>query len=340
MTSLADTTKPARFDPALAVLDLALNRETARKHFKRRLERLSGSGKLRLKDVRLIRHKPGRRCIVEYDVEVDKPDAPKEIVTLIGKTRVRRSGNEAFRLQQAFWNAGFDSECPDRISVPEPIGVIAAFQMWFQRKVEGPTAEKLIATSNGVELASRVAQAIHKLHNAGVPTDKSHTISDELKILRACFDQLKTSHAQLSDRLDRLFDACEVVSAKTRSGGSCGIHRDFYASQVIVNNDRLWLLDFDLYCQGDPALDTGNFIGHITEQALRELGSADSLKSAERVLEEEFVGLAGENMRPAVHLYRDLTLARHIFLSAKFPERRHLTEQLLEICESRFSVAR
>lgn len=337
MSAVAPIEKTVHFDPELPLLDLALKRETARKHFRRRLPRLSKDGILRLKKIRLVRHKPGRRCLVEYDVQVERPNAPIEIVTLIGKSRVRRSGNEAFRLQQAIWDAGFDSESADGISSPEPIGVIAAFQMWFQRKVDGPTAEKLIGTTHGADLPRRVARAIHKLHTAGVPTEKTHTIQDELKILRGCFDQLKTDAPQWSQRLDQLMAGCERVSANTPKRGSCGIHRDFYASQIIVNDERLWLLDFDLYCQGDPALDVGNFIGHITEQALREFGSPDALREAECVLEEEFVRLSGECVRPAVHLYRDLTLARHIFLSTKFPERKHLTERLLEICESRFN---
>jgi Predicted aminoglycoside phosphotransferase len=336
MSADAVIEKPVPFDRELPLLDLALNRQTARNHFRRRLPRLSGDGKLRLKKIRLIRHKQGRRCVVEYDVEVDRPDAPKEFVTLIGKTRVRRSGNEAFRLQRAIWDSGFDSASPDGISVPEPIGVIASFQMWFQRKVEGPTVEKFLTTNSGVHLARRVAQAIHKLHAAGVPTDKSHTINDELKILRECFEQVAALNPQWSQRLDRLLIACEQLSARTPVGGNRGIHRDFYSSQVIVDGERLWLLDFDLYCRGDPALDAGNFIAHITEQALRELGSPDALLEVERALEEEFIRLSGEPARPALHLYRDLTLARHILLSTKFPERNHLTERLLELCETRF----
>jgi tRNA A-37 threonylcarbamoyl transferase component Bud32 len=338
MSADAVIEKAVPFDPELPLLDVALNRQTARKHFRRRLPRLSGDGMLRLKKIRLVRHKPGRRCVVEYDVQVERPNAPKESVTLIGKTRVRRSGNEAFRLQQAIWNAGFDSASTDGISVPEPIGVIGALQMWFQRKVEGPTIEKFLTTNRGVRLARRVAQAIHKLHSAGVPTGRSHTMGDELKILRECFEQVAALHPQWSQRLERLMVACEKLSGKTPAGGKCGIHRDFYASQVIVNDERLWLLDFDLYCQGAPSLDAGNFIAHITEQALRELGSPDALLEVERALEEEFVRLSGEGTRPAVHLYRDLTLARHILLSTRFPERNHLTERLLLLCESRFGL--
>ena len=44
----------------------------------------------------------------------------------------------------------------------------------------------------------------------------------------------------------------------------------------------LWLIDFDLYCLGDPGLDAGNFIGHVTEQALRQYGDAHRLARFEQ----------------------------------------------------------
>jgi aminoglycoside phosphotransferase (APT) family kinase protein len=119
----------------------------------------------------------------------------------------------------------------------------------------------------------------------------------------------------------------------------CGIHRDFYSDQVIVDGPRLYLIDFDLYCLGDPALDIGNFLGHITEQSLRTLGDAGALAEVERALEERFIELSGEAVRPAVRGYAVLTLARHIYLSTRFPERRPWTERLLELCEERLGVA-
>jgi aminoglycoside phosphotransferase (APT) family kinase protein len=258
-----------------------------------------------------------------------------ERVTLIGKTRARRSGNEAFRLQRALWDAGFDAQSQDHISVPEPIGVIAAFQMWFQRKVKGPTAEQLLTTKDAIPLARRVAQAIHKLHKTPIPTDKTHTIKDELKILRNCLAQVAILYPEWSQRLERLMRLCEKIGCEMQPAGPCGIHRDFYASQVIVESDRLWLIDFDLYCMGDPALDAGNFVGHITQQSLREYGRTEALMEVEHALEEEFVRLSGERTRAPLRVYRDLTLVRHIFLSTKFAERRHLAEPLLNLCEER-----
>ena len=332
-------TQVEALDEALPTLSWALDFAIARHEFKRRLPRLSGDGKLRLKAIRLTRLKPGKRAVVEYDVEIRRPDLPEQKVTLIGKLRARRSGNEAFRQLETIWNAGFDTRSADGISVPEPIGVIAKFQMWFQRKVGGVPAEELLAGADGVALARRVAEAIHKLHRANLPTGKRHTMADELRILRDCFDQVAEGKPDWAQRLTRLMDACERLVASVPAPAVCGIHRDFYPAQVMVDGARLWLIDFDLFCLGDPGLDVGNFLGHVTEQALREHGDARALRDVEQALEDRFVKLSGEHTRVAVRAYANLTLARHIFLSTRFPERQHLTETLLQLCEQKLSVA-
>jgi aminoglycoside phosphotransferase (APT) family kinase protein len=322
-------------DTQIAGLAGAIDPVIARKEFKRRLPRLSEDGKLSLKGVRVTRHKPGRRCVLEYDLRVKRPGMNRSSVILIGKIRARHSGNEAFRLQEAIWNAGFQADSADGISVPEPIGVIADFNMWFQRKVPGDTAERLLPGPRGVQIARRVAEAIHKLHRANVPADKKHSLSDELRILDTCLTEVATFHPEWSKRLKELLNACRALEHSIPASVPCGIHRDFYPAQVIVEADRLWLIDFDLYCLGDPALDAGNFIGHITEQALREHGRADALAEIEAALENRFIELSGEGMRGAVRAYTNLTLVRHIYLSTKHPERFAFTEALLQLCERR-----
>jgi glycosyltransferase involved in cell wall biosynthesis len=326
-------------DSELLSLALALDPAEARAEFKRRLPRLSGeNGKLRLKAIRVIRHKPGRRCVVEYDVRVERPDLPTETVTLIGKTRVRRFGNEGYRLQERIWNAGFDTASADGISVPEPIGVIPRFRMWFQRKVPGETATRLLAAPGGIELAARIAVAIHKLHKANIPTERRHLMADELRILHECLAKVQQQKPSWSARLEQVLAACDRLGASLPEPHPCGIHRDFYSAQVVVHKGRIYLIDFDLYCLGDPGLDIGNFIGHITEQSLRETGDAHTWAKQERALEEKFVELAGEQCRPAIAVYTTLTIVRHIYLSTQFPSRQAFTVPLLELCEQRLGL--
>lgn len=326
-------------DRALPTLELALDPTEVERQFERRLPRLAGEQALvRPRAARATRHKPGRRCVVEYDVVIEQPGRAPEDVTLIGKVRVHRSGKHAYRLLDALWQAGFRNDSPDGISVAEPIGFLPELQMWLQRKVAGPTATELLAGPAGVGLARRIAEATHKVHRAGVVPRRSHSMGDELRILHACLRAVSEAEPRWAERIGRLFEACDRLGAATPELPPCGIHRDFYSDQIIVDGDRLYLIDFDLYCLGSPALDIGNFLGHITEQSLRTFDSSEALADVEHALEERFVELAGEIARPVVRSYATLTLARHIFLSTCFPDRRPFTESILGLVEDRLGV--
>ena len=328
-------------DPELPTLAAALDPVAVQKQFGRPLPRLAGDqGMVSLRAIRVTRHKPGRRCVVEYDVRVQRPGAWPQTLTLVGKMRARRFGNADYRLLDALWNAGFQSESPDGVSVPEPIGVVPNFRLWLQRKVPGETSSVALFKPEGVALARRIAEAIHKLHRAGVPTRRCHTVKDELRILHECVPLVARAGREWATRLARILAAADRLGASLPEPRACGIHRDFYSAQVIVDKARLWLLDFDLYCLGDPALDLGNFIGHLTEEGLRTCGNATALADREKAMEDRFVELAGEATRAAVQAYTTLTLVRHIYLSTRSPDRAPLTWRLIELCEQRLGLAR
>ena len=322
-------------DPALPTLAAALNPEAARHEFKRRLPRLSGDGRLHVKQIRVLRHKPGKRCVVEYGVKIRPTQSEPSSTTIIGKVRARRSGNEAFRQLELIWNAGFAADSADGICVPEPIGVVAEFQMWFQRKVPGLTATDLLTGPEGVKLARRIAEAAHKLHQANLAVEREHTMTDELRILRECLAKVAALRPDWSGRLERLMAGAERLGGSFTPARSCGIHRDFYPAQVIVDDARLCLIDFDLFCWGDPGLDIGNFIGHLLEAGLRVPDSAQAQRAAADALADRFVELTGAAVRRSVEAYTTLTLIRHIYLSTQFSERAHTTEALLDLCEAR-----
>ncbi len=326
----------AAHDPALPSLRLALDPHEVERRFKRRLPRLAGEdGLVRVRGIHVVRHKPGRRCLIEYDVRVERPERRLQHERLIGKVRARRFGNAGYELADGLWRAGFTDASDDGISVPEPIATVADFRMWLQRKVPGRPATDLLPGPEGVRLARRIAEAAHKLHEAGVPAGPRHTIGDELRILDRCLACVVAERPALATRIGRLRAACERLAARIPRGHPRPIHRDFYGDQVIVDGGRLYLVDLDLYCMGDSALDIGNFLGHLTEQALRTFRDPTALAAQEWELEERFCELAGEEARSAVRAYATLTLARHVYLSTLFPERGSLTAPLLALCEER-----
>jgi hypothetical protein len=326
-------------DPAMPFLVQALDPLAMQRRFEDSLPSFTAGNKsCQIRAIHVVRHKPGRRCLIEYDVEVAGRAGAGEAHTLVGKVRAKGADDSTYHLLVSLRNAGFGADSRDGVRVPEPIGIISEFQMWLQYKAPGISATRLLTEPGGAGLARRIAEAIHKLHQTGIPSTRRHTMAHELRILHERLPLVARMKPQLTKRLERILAACDRLGATTSEPTHQGIHRDFYADHVIVDGPRLYLVDFDLYCEGDPGLDMGNFVAHLTEQSLRTLRDPTALRDREQALEERFVELAGEATRIAVRAYTILTLVRHIYLSTQFTERRPFTECLLQMCEQRLGI--
>lgn len=285
---------------------------------------------LSLRAIRPLRHKPGRRCLIAYDIEL-----AGEVVTVVGKVRSRGLDHHSYELQSKLWHHGFDDASADGVSVPEPLGVMPELHLWLQRWVPGRVATELLPQD--VRLAERIAGAIAKLHRANIPARKCHTPADEIRILQERLPRVAETHPQWQERIEHVLQASAALAETLPPTPTSGIHRDFYPDQVLVSGDRLYLLDLDLYCQGDPALDIGNFIAHLSEQSLRQFGHPDAFAQQETSLVESFCKLDSQISRGAIAAYKTLTLVRHIAISTLHPNRRATTAPLLALCEVRLA---
>ena len=290
---------------------------------------------LRLRRIRVVRHKPARRCLIEYDLAPAGPSA--EPLVVLGKVRARGLDISTYSLVRRLSECGFGPDSEDGVSVPPPLGVLPELGMWLQARVGGCLSTELMAGRGGATVGARVADALHKLHHAPVAPGRAHTVTDELAILFDRLARLTRERPGWTGRLERLAEACARAAAGLEAGVSALIHRDFYPDQVMVAGDRLHLLDFDLCAVGDPALDAGNFVGHLVEQALRQHGDAGALDEPAAALVDRFAARAGR--AAAVQVYATLTLARHAWLSTQLPGRHATTAMLLDLCEQRLGLA-
>src|SRR5207247_2135027 len=144
----------------------------------------------------------------------------------------------------------------------EPLCVVPDLNMWLQRKVAGTPLTEYLNRTGDDSMFGRVAEAAGKIHRCGVEPPRRHAMVDELNILQKRFDELAVARPDLSARLRRLMEQCREIAADVEPPILRPIHRDFYADQILISGDRMYLLDWDLCCLGDPALDIGNFIAH------------------------------------------------------------------------------
>ncbi|BAW96643.1 phosphotransferase, putative [[Synechococcus] sp. NIES-970] len=317
-------------DPTMPWLATALDCRAAQIEFKALFPHLQG-----VTQAHLVRHKPGRRALIAYHLETSTGN-----IQILGKIRAKGTDRNSYHCQRALWEKAFGDRLGNHFAVPEPLGVVEPWRMWLQRHVPGEPLTALLPTDRGLPLMAKVAALSHKIHCHPVPTTRQHTLADELRILGDRLQIFAQQQPQWQSLVldflrhsEQLGKTLEKLSLPTTT-----IHRDFYADQILVDGDRLWLVDLDLYCLGNPAVDLGNFIAHITEQSLRTYGNPVTLANRERALKIAFCQHHPGDSQPmgeAIDIYTTLTLLRHIAISARIPERRPNIPLLIDLCSDR-----
>jgi hypothetical protein len=327
----------AATDEGIPFLSAALDPAAVEERLRGMPELRARVGDLVVRSVRVLRHKPGRRCLIEY--EVARPDPSAESVFVLGKVRARGADLRTHALSQQLVACGFGPESQDGISVPEPLGVVRELGLWLQARVPGRQSTVALSGDDGVRVAGRLADALHKLHGARLWPGRIHTADAEIAILRERLQEIAAERPDWAPRLSRIGEACARAVSGCAAPPSAFIHRDFYPDQALVDGERLYLIDLDLCAWGDPALDLGNFAGHLIEQALRQRGDPRALDAPAAALLERYAERGSRAAAAAATVYATLTLARLLGLSKRFPDRRATAPLLLDLCERRLDLA-
>lgn len=284
---------------------------------------------------RVLRRKPGRRCLIEYRLT---ETTTGKTLPILGKIRTKGLDRTAYALHRALWHHGFGPDSRDQILVPEPVGVVPTLNMWLQRKVAGIPSIDLLSQDKGVRVAQQIAEALYKLHRHGPVPRRQHRVGDELRILETALNAVIQGHPRLRSRIQGVLEACRQQAAAIPPAAERPIHRDFYPDQVMVDGSRLFLLDLDLYAHGDPAVDVGNFVAHVHEYALRRHGDPDALNGPAGHFVARYLSLNDDASLAAIEAYTTLSLARLIAISQRIPGRQRFTVALVDLCEHRLGI--
>ena len=290
--------------------------ECARSHAGPRVAAAAGLPLDAVAGVTVMRCKPGRRALLRYGLE--KGAGPE---ALLGKLRAKGPDRRTPRLHAALRAAGLDGRAPQRVGVPAARGALDDLHLWLQDEAPGRRLTDLLHPDAGTEPAHRAGAALAALHANPVETGRCWTLSDELAVLAKTLDEAAAAAPALAQRLGTLLAAGRAAAATPPPGPLTGIHRDWYPDQILIDGDSAWILDLDLYAQGDPALDLGNFLAHVTDLSIRRHGSAQSLARHEAAFLAGYAG-AGGRAEPATATFKALALARLVGISLRMADRR------------------
>ena len=203
--------------------------------------------------------------------------------------------------------------------------------------MDGYTATQFLNSSLGPVLCQDMARALVKLNNSGPIPTKTHSLEKELNILEERLGQVAEQYPVWKARIEKIWVDGSALANDLPLVQAMPLHRDFYPDNILVAPQGIYLLDLDLHCLGDPALDAGNFIGHVIEQSLRTHHDPDALDACVQAFTQTFLALNQSVTRQSIWIYTTLTLARHIQISTQFLERIAFTESLIKLCEQRLA---
>lgn len=172
------------------------------------------------------------------------------------------------RRLQAEWRAlndlraaGFDRHSDVR--VPNPFGLSEATGELFMERVEGDTVRHLLRESPDLELVRESARALARLHATDVQPLGRFSVKPFVQHAR--FHSMIEEAGEAREEVERIVEALITLEDAYQIEALVPVHGDFHFAQLMKSKDALYILDFAMLAPGDPALDVGHLLAHVTD---------------------------------------------------------------------------
>ncbi|MEO7908158.1 MAG: phosphotransferase [Roseiflexaceae bacterium] len=230
---------------------------------------------------RVVRYKPGSRCTILYDLHY-----PTELTsghswpTLVAvKTYKGSKGKNAYAGMRALWDSPLASG--DVVTIAEPLAYLPELHALVQGPIyEEQTLKDLIRSAlreNTPEALSKLESAMQKtarglaaLHRSGAQYGESYTWEEESAEVRETVDQLAGAIPLLAGAAEPLLARLAALAAEYPADAAVPSHSSFRPAQVLLYRGKVGFIDFDSFCQAEPALDLGLFLAATMNIGLSE----------------------------------------------------------------------
>src|SRR5918912_2325961 len=169
---------------------------------------------------------------------------------------------------------------PDiRVLLQGPICVEQTLSALIRRALHSGKAETMTALQ---EYLRKTAVGLAELHRSGVRWGTAWGWADELANVREeKLEPLSRIVPQLADAAAPLLERLEALDRAYPADPPVPAHGTFRPAQVLLSQGRIGFIDFDGFCQAEPAMDLALFRSSLKDKGMRMLyDEADSRDDA------------------------------------------------------------
>ncbi len=265
----------------------------------------------------LLAWRPGRRAVARLVAREQKSSS-------VVVKAFRRKGLEAkLARQREVW----DHVRRAGVTVPDWIGAHTDDALVMFQDL-GQTRPRLRAADDALfhDLGTCVAAWQARPAPPAVPT---HSASDELQAIDALAHKVLAIRGALPEHFQPLRDELGSKVLAQAAGPQVLTHRDLHDGQLLSFAGRLAILDFDLACCADAALDLANLSAHLELRALQGVCTVDMAQALQAALLAGY-GDGGAQFSKRLDLWRRATYLRLALVHALRPPWSALVPILLD----------
>jgi hypothetical protein len=261
-----------------------------------------GEGPSPVRRVQVLRYRAHRSAVLRYETDGG---------TAIGK--VYRRASLAAEVRGKLQSLG--PQAMERgLVIPRPLGRVRPDELVLMELLTGDDLAGRLKTGTGVTngaegLVRTAARAIGAFQSMRLESGTRRTLAGDLDGLASRAGRLTPGGDALLEGLGTLIERLRGRIVELPSRPLELVHGDFKPDQLLLQEDRVGIVDLDRACLGDGAIDVGNFAAILEEQALR-FDRAELRALAEVFLDEVDRERCDPDLGLAARLYLVIALAR------------------------------
>jgi Ser/Thr protein kinase RdoA (MazF antagonist) len=204
--------------------------------------------------------------VVQYAfTQSQLPRSAEPALTLVGKSYTDDRGQQTFQIMRELNHNLARQADASALAVPQVLFYDPSLRLLAQQRVVGIPYTDLLDRPELTNYVQLAGAALAFLHNQCLAVGREVWLRDHL------VDLLYPQPSQLGEQLPQYRAQIETLIAEMESQERAikppveagPIHRNFGPSKVLYREGRAWVTDWDLFAQGDPALDIANFVVHL-----------------------------------------------------------------------------
>jgi aminoglycoside phosphotransferase (APT) family kinase protein len=210
---------------------------------------------------RLLDAPNAERIVIECVLEggADTVAAPRAYVSTCYSDG---TGERTFAVMRAV-EAGLQGLArPALLATPAALCYDSERRCLIQQRVDGIPLRELLDHEDAARHFAAAGRALAELHGLPLAAAPATKLNDHLReLIRPHPVDLADALPQQRRRILALMAEMEGLEQVWREHVvAAPVHRDFHLRQLFCGEERVWLIDWDLFAWGDPMLDVGNFM--------------------------------------------------------------------------------